>query len=293
MVKANSWIVILVSLIIGFAVGSYDFGAQETSQKFIQTATNTVSDNGVMSASADGLAIWQFPDKRALDPDLFGTPQNPLLTDLLPLDKRDTNEDGTAFTTITNPSMFSNVIKKTSGSIKISVTDLTIKDGPGSKDTAKLEADFKGPNGEDFRVVLKKLNSTGGGHQMLGGVGTNVLMHGATGIGSPLVAEEFSYITLWGVGDFYKDGELVDQQRIIHMMVSERTRDDDFKVGFGVAKPDELEIHLAMPPKKGSPTGPIDSPLPTGVILPNGAEQPFIHTNFYGNIKLTGNQFVQ
>jgi len=29
---------------------------------------------GVMSASADGVAIWQFADRRALDPALFGTP---------------------------------------------------------------------------------------------------------------------------------------------------------------------------------------------------------------------------
>ena len=74
-------------------------------------------------------------------------------------------------------------------------------------------------------------------------------------------------------------------------MVSERTRDAEFKVGFGVAQPDELEIHLAMPPVKGSPTGPVPSPVPTGVALPNGAEQRFIHVNFYGNANLTGNAF--
>ena len=116
-------------------------------------------------------------------------------------------------------------------------------------------------------------------------------MHGATGIGTPLVVEEFSYITAWGLGDIYIDGELVDSKRIIHVMVSERTRDDDFQVTFGVAKPDELEIHLAMPPLKGSPTGPVASPVPTGVTLPNGKTQPFIHVNFYGNATLNGNQF--
>lgn len=88
-------------------------------------------------------------------------------------------------------------------------------------------------------------------------------MHGATGIGTPLVTEEFSYITAWGIGDIYIDGELVDSKRVIHVMVSERTRDDDFQVGFDVAKPDELEIHLAMSPLKGSPTGPVASPVPT------------------------------
>ncbi|MFV2035338.1 MAG: hypothetical protein ACC631_09570, partial [Halocynthiibacter sp.] len=55
--------------------------------------------------------------------------------------------------------------------------------------------------------------------------------------------------------------------------------------------PDQLEYHLAMPPLKGSPTGPVPSPVPTGVELPNGKMQPFIHVNFYGNAKLHGNQF--
>ena len=85
----------------------------------------------------------------------------------------------------------------------------------------------------------------------------------------------------------------MDQGRIVHVMVSERTRDDNFKVGFDVAQPDELEIHLVLPPKKASPDGPIASPLPTGVILPNGNEQPFIHTNFYGSIVVNGKHFIR
>ncbi len=156
-----------------------------------------------------------------------------------------------------------------------------------------MEANFKGPSGEDFKVVLTKLIPVGPDHPFFGGVGTDVLMHGATGIGTPLVSEEFSYITLWGLGDLYKDGKLIDSNRVIHVMVSERTRDADYQVGFGVAQPDKLEIHLAMPPLKGSPNGPVASPLPTGVTLPNGKEQPFIHTNFYGNITLKGDKFIQ
>ena len=89
----------------------------------------------------------------------------------------------------------------------------------------------------------------------------------------------------------YIDDELVDQGRVMHIMVSARTR-DDFKIGFGVANPDQLEIHLAMPPLKGSPTGPVASPVPTGVMLQNGKEQPFIHVNFSGDASVTGNRFV-
>jgi hypothetical protein len=34
------------------------------------------------------------------------------------------------------------------------------------------------------------------------------------------------------------------------------------------------------------------SPVPTGIKLPNGMERPFIHVNFYGDPKVTGNRFV-
>jgi len=244
-----------------------------------------------MTAAANGTAIWQFPDRRALDPALFGTPAEPFNVELLPLSNRLVSDDGKTYTTIKNPAMFSNNIKMISGEFNMSVVDATAKDGMKSKDEIAMEASFVGPDGQNFRVTMNKVIPKGPDHPFFGGVGTNVLMHGGTGIGTPLVAEEFSYITAWGIGDFYVDGEMVDSGRVVHIMVSERTRDDDFKVGFGVAKPDELEIHLAMPPVKGSPNGPVASPVPTGVKLANGNIQPFIHVNFYGNATLGGNQF--
>ena len=244
-----------------------------------------------MTASANGTAIWQFPDRRSLDPALFGTPVEPLNVELLPLGNRLTSDDGSAYTTIKNPSMFSNNIKMTTGEFQMSVVDATAKDGMGSKDEVAMEASFLGPNGRTFQITMNRIIPKGPDHPFFGGVGTNVLMHGGTGIGTPLVAEEFSYITAWGIGDISIDGELVDSGRVVHIMVSERTRDDEYKVGFGVANPDELEIHLAMPPVKGSPDGPVASPVPTGVTLPNGKDQPFIHVNFYGEASLEGNQF--
>ncbi len=48
-----------------------------------------------------------------------------------------------------------------------------------------------------------------------------------------------------------------------------------------------------LPPLKVSPDGPVPSPLPTGLTLPNGMQQPFVHVNFYGNAQVRGNQFLQ
>jgi len=246
---------------------------------------------GSERVSASGTALWQFPDKRALNAEIFGTPAAPMNVELLALDKRGVSADGTAYTTIKKPLMFSNKIKMTTGSFKMSVEDNSAKDGKNSKDKIAMEANFKGPKGRDFRVTMNKLITGGGEHPMFGGVGLGVLMHGGTGIGTPLVAQEFSYITAWGLGTVFIDGKKVDSKRVIHVMVSERMRDDNFKLGFGVAKPKQLEIHLAMPPLKGAPGGPVASAIPTGVMLPNGKEQPFMHVNFYGNIKLEGDRF--
>jgi len=247
---------------------------------------------GVMGARADGVAIWQYPDRRALDPALFGTPDAPLNVDLLPLGNRETTADGSAYTTIRNPAMFSNNIDMIEGRFAMQVRDLTARDSRDSRDEIAMEAEFATPDGRMIRVVTDRVIPVGPDHPFFGGVGTDVLMHGSTGIGTPLVAREFSYITAWGVGDIYVDGEMADQGRVVHVMVSERTRDEEYRAGFGVAMPDALEIHLAMPPVRVSPDGPQPSPVPTGVILPNGAEQPFIHVNFYGNAEVTGNRFV-
>jgi hypothetical protein len=255
-------------------------------------ATSMWDGPGVMGASAEGQAIWQYPDRRALDPALFGTPDAPLNRDLLPLENRETTADGSAYTTIRNPAMFSNNIEMIEGRFSMQVRDLTAVDSPDSRDEVAMDAEFSAPDGRMIRVVMNRVIPVGPDHPFFGGVGTDVLMHGATGIGTPLVAREFSYITVWGVGDIYVDGEMVDSGRVVHVMVSERTRDENFVSGFGVAMPDELEIHLAMPPVRVSPDGPQPSPVPTGLMLPNGNDQPFIHVNFYGNAELTGNRFV-
>ena len=147
---------------------------------------------GVVGASANGTAIWLFPDKRALDPALFGTPAEPLNVELLPVANRARNADGSAYTTIVKPSMLSNNIKMISGSFDIQMRDLTAKNGKSSKDEIHMVAEFVAPQGRTFRMVMKKIIPKGPDHPFFGGVGTNVLMHGGTGIGTPLVVEEFS-----------------------------------------------------------------------------------------------------
>ncbi len=269
---------VIAALVIGGLIGFSLSPAKEI--KGTEVTVNAKDD-----------VIWMLPGKRALDPEVFGTPDNPLKTNLLPLEMRGVSEDGKSFTT-TAPGPFSNNVKKITGEISLSIKDITPTDSPASKDDATLVATFTDPSGKNtYRVVLERLIPVGPEHQFFGGVGTDVYMHGTTEIGTPLMPSMFSYVTLWGYGDLYVNDQLVDSKRVIHLMVTERLRDDNLNLGFDPAKPSELEIHLIMPPSKVTPNGPVDSPVPTGFVLPNGVEQPFIHVNFYG-VSIEGDRFV-
>ncbi len=271
-------------LVLVFVIG---FGTLITSPVLANEGKTT-------KVTAKGDGIWILPGKRALDPEVFGTPQNPKKVEQLPLEAREVSEDGESFTMTKNPGPFSNKVKEITGSLNIQVNDKTILDTPESKDTATFNAKFTGPSGNNtYKIELKKLIPVGPHHQFFGGVGTNLYMHGTTGIGEPLMPNIWSYVTFWGVGDFYKNEEKVDSKRIIHVMVTPRLRDENYKLGFGIAQKDELEIHVIMPPEKVSEGHPVDSPLPTGFELPNGKEQPFLHINFYENIEVMGNAFLK
>ncbi|MFQ5815070.1 MAG: hypothetical protein ACE5G7_01065 [Candidatus Hydrothermarchaeaceae archaeon] len=277
---------VVVALFISGLVGYYSVSPKEVVREVTVLGTE-------VSVQASGEGIWMLPGKRELDTEIFGTPGNPLKTNLLPVGMREVSEDGSSFTTTAGMGPFSDNVKEITGTISLSVKDLTTLDDTNSKDEAQLEATFTDPTGQDtYRVVLKKLIPVGPDHQFFGGVGTDVLIHGSSEVGTPLMPTMWNYVALWGFGDLHKNGELIDSMRIIHVMVTPRHRDDDFKLGFGVAKPSELEIHLILPPNKASPSGPVDSPVPTGFVLPNGMEQPFIHVNYYGNIDIEGDRYL-
>ena len=177
---------------------------------------------------------------------------------------------------------FSNNTKSIPGSFDLTVKDVTPLDDPNSLDEATLESNFTDPMGiTKYHIKLENLIKVGPDHPFFGGVGLNVLMHGMTEIGTPLMPTSLSYITLWGFGDLYINGTLKDSKRLIHVMVTQRLRDNDLNLGTQPFDKDSLEIHLILPNTKVTPTGPITDPVPTEFVLPNGMTQPFFHVNFY------------
>jgi len=252
-----------------------------------------MEDNTTVNVTASGEGLWIFPGPRKLDPEVFGTPDQPKMLEALPLEERKVSEDGESFTTTKNPGPFSNKVAPSEGELSLTIWDRTELDSMNSQDEAELEATFEDPSGKNsYRVVLQKLIPVGPHHQFFGGAATNVYMHGSTGIGEPFMPATWSYVTLWGFGDFYRNGEKLDDRRLIHVMLTPRMRSEDNELGFGIANMEELEIHFIMPPTRVEHGHPETKPLPTKLELPNGKEQPFIHFNFYGNIQVEENKYL-
>ena len=250
-------------------------------------------DETKTTVTASGEGLWIYPGLRKLNPEVFGTPEQPKMVEQLPLNARKVSEDGKSFTTTNSPGPFSNKVAASEGELSLTIWDKTELDSKKSEDKADLEATFKDPSGKNtYRVVLQKLIPVGPHHQFFGGAATNVYMHGSTGVGEPLMPATWSYVTLWGFGDFYRNGEKLDERRLIHVMVTPKMRSEENELGFGIANNDKLEIHFIMPPTKIKQGHPETKPLPTKLLLPNGKEQPFVHFNFYGNIEVEENKYL-
>lgn len=223
-----------------------------------------------------------MPGLRRLDPSIFGTAAVPLREELLPLGAR-TVIDGVYQTKMPGP--FGDMAKPITGSATIKVKDLTSVAGPTTEDEIEAEFRFTSPDGEhEYRVVVERALPKLPDHENFGGVGLNVVQHGRTGIGTALFPQVMAFVAFWGPADFYVDGKKVADNRFVHFMLTERTRNpegDDYSLAFdGQVDHDSMHAHLILPPTIVTPDGPQASPVPTEFTLPNGKDQPFLHIMF-------------
>ena len=242
----------------------------------------------VVSQSAGADVRWILPGLRRLDPTVFGTPDKPLGFEAdigVPLAARRMNDDGTAYTTTAGPTPMSDNFKRITGSFQARLVDRTPVDIRASRDSAEAEYRFSDPTGtQEYRVVLKKVIPVGPVHQFFGGVLIDGYLHGKSSFGTRLQPTLYNYAALWGVAELYVNGVLVSNNRLVHMMSTERVRssdDDGYRLLFDNELPHKgVHTHLLLPNTIVTPEGPRPEPVPTGFTLPNGAEQPFIHILF-------------
>ena len=237
---------------------------------------------------ASGDVRWILPGLRKLDPKVFGTPAAPLGFEPhvgVPIAARLTTPDGSAWTTTAKPTPFSDSFRMISGKLRLKAKDRSLFDTPDSKDRMRLRVRFTSPDGANqYRVTVDQVLPVGPNHPFMGGVGSNFMQHGMTGIGTKMMPSVYTYVAFWGIGRLEVNGVEVGGKRLVHGMTTCSVRDADYRLVFddGVDC-SSLQTHLILPPTEITDQGPVHSPVPSGFYLPNGMEQPFLHIMFGDN----------
>ncbi|MGI9174646.1 MAG: hypothetical protein ACR2GR_04955, partial [Rhodothermales bacterium] len=97
-----------------------------------------------------------------------------------------------------SPTPFSNNVSATTGSYAYAVRDVTPTDAEDSEDAVtSVDITFQGNDGRTYQIdqieVIHKAAGTGE-HPFFGGVGLNKVIHGDTGIGTPLEPKLLAYV---------------------------------------------------------------------------------------------------
>jgi hypothetical protein len=246
----------------------------------------------------DGDVRWILPGQRRLDPRVFGTPAAPLGFEPdvgVPLAMRLTSTDGTAYTTTKMPTPFSDNAVIISGQYSLDAVDNTLVDNPASEDMLNYQATVTSPAGGTIEIEVTQILPVGIDHTVFGGVGTNMIHHGMTGIGTKMQPTQPTVAAFWGIGTISVNG-VVDPvhgiNRLVHSMITCHVRDANYHLVFddGVDC-SRIHTHLMLPNVQITTDGSGNyeenpSPVPTGFSLPNGMEQPFLHVMFE-NVRVT------
>ena len=252
--------------------------------------TGKVQSQGLDQQAGD--VRWILPGPRRLDPGVFGTPAAPLGFEPdvgVPLAMRLTTPDGTAYTTTKMPTPFSDNARIISGEYQLDAVDNTLVDDPASEDVVNYHAIVTSPAGDIIEIVVSRILPVGVDHAVFGGVGTNMIHHGKTGIGTKMQPTQPTVAAFWGIGTISVNG-VVDPvrggDRLVHSMITCHVRDENYHLVFddGVDC-SRIHTHLMLPNVQVDVDSSgnyeeVTSPVPTGFILPNGMEQPFLHVMF-------------
>lgn len=230
-----------------------------------------------------------LPSKRKLDPNVFGTPQVPRAfagtpgINGLPPGARGV-KDG-KYTKMKNPSPFGDKnIVMSDGKLNIKALDATAADAQKTKDEVNFKASWKDKKGNTYEVrCCEMLASHGVEYPTFGGVVTNTIMHGSSRIGTALMPTEYTYFAFWGIGEVLKNGEVTDKPRLVHGMLTEYVRKEDYELAFDEeVTPTRKHFHLMVPPMMPDKEKKkfVHKNLKTGYQLPNDMELPFWHVMF-------------
>jgi hypothetical protein len=221
----------------------------------------------------NGATQFILPGPRGMDPTIFGTPDHPVGFDQAPFpligipNGMRQVRDG-QFTIVDHATPFSDWRVVGTGSVELRLEDKTAIDGATTKDKVWFAAEFDAPDGSHhYRIEADEALPHGFGYPTFGGVLTDHLMHGVTGIGTRLMPTEYALFSFWAKGRLYVDGELTNSDHLIHAMLTESVRGKGYSLNFeGGNDGSGRVLHLMIPPYKVGPNGPEKSVLKSGYV---------------------------
>ncbi|WP_340103591.1 hypothetical protein [Rhodohalobacter sp. 8-1] len=230
-----------------------------------------------------------LPSKRELDPNVFGTPDMPRafagtpgINGLPPAARGVSNGE---YTEMKNPSPFGDEhIVMANGNLNIEALDATAADASETEDEVQFMASWEDGQGNTYEVRCCEMLATHGVEfPTFGGVVTNTILHGASRVGTALMPTEYTYFAFWGMGQVLKNGDVLDQPRLIHGMLTEYVRKEGYELAFdNEVTAGRKHFHLMVPPmmpqmEQGNF---VHKNVETGFELENGMQLPFWHVMF-------------
>ena len=124
------------------------------------------------------------------------------------------------------------------------------------RDSVDGIAEFTTQDGARWKLVLDRVQTKDVPHHpRFGGVILGLYYHGNTAVHTPLVPTINSAVALWAFGHLYKNGGLVTDNALVHVMLLSRTRrDGDYALACWDCSRNKIEeLQLQVLPGPGEP----------------------------------------
>ncbi len=129
-------------------------------------------------------------------------------------------------------------------------------DEGATRDSVDGKAEFTTADGARWTLVMDRVQTKDVPHHpRFGGVIMGLYYHGVTQVHTPLVPTINSAVAVWAVGHLYKNGALVTDNAMVHVMLLSRTRrDGDFALACWDCSKNKIdELQLQVLPGPGEP----------------------------------------
>jgi hypothetical protein len=191
------------------------------------------------------------------------------------------SENDTTFYKMEEPMSFSGNYTRINGTCNLNLTYLDPMNLNRFENTSKAEFNFTDPTGmTKYGVILRNVVHVS---ELISFSCPNI----TSSTNDCTEPTAYAYGTVWGVGEFYVDGTLVSNNRVIQVLASERVNSSDkerYELIFDKKLPrKDIEIRLLLPDMVITENGTTDKqPVPINYTLPDGQNQSVVDVIFRG-----------